>query len=142
VIMGLDANGATQTKNIEEVEVGDWVLSRSDADADGPLELKQVTAVHVTTVDHLWLLEIQEPDGTQETIRTTDEHPFWVEGLGWVKAKDLQVGQVSSDNYNPASATIRIQHDHGGSFFRECCPCRAQRDRGNTRRQAGTSGRF
>jgi intein/homing endonuclease len=29
-----------------------------------------------------------------ETLTTTLEHPFYVEGKGWVKAKDLQVGDA------------------------------------------------
>jgi intein/homing endonuclease len=27
-------------------------------------------------------------------ITTTDEHPFWVVGLGWVEAEDLEVGMI------------------------------------------------
>jgi intein/homing endonuclease len=65
--------------------------------------------VHVTVVARLRLIEIEERDGTRSTLRTTDEHPFYVlrsgepsssssptgggEGGGWVKAADLQAGQ-------------------------------------------------
>jgi hypothetical protein len=32
--------------------------------------------------------------GQVETVIATPEHPFWVEGAGWVPAKDLQFGDV------------------------------------------------
>lgn len=71
------------------IQVGDLVLTRDEHDEDAPLEQRDVTAVFVHTVEQLRLIEIVEADGTTETIRTTDEHPFWVEGIGWVKAGEL-----------------------------------------------------
>lgn len=38
------------------------------------------------------IVKVRDADGNVETIRTTDEHPFWVNGVGWVSAKDLTAG--------------------------------------------------
>ena len=92
VLVGYDASGNPVTRNIEDLQVGDTVLTRNQDDPDAPLEEHAVTAISVSPVDHLRLLEVQESDGTTETLRTTDEHPFWVKGLGWVKAADLVAG--------------------------------------------------
>ena len=75
-------------KNIEDIQVGDWVI------ADGPttpggIEAKQVLETFVRETDALVDLYV---DG--EVISTTGEHPFWVPDLGWVEAKDLVVGSL------------------------------------------------
>ena len=80
---------------VEELKEGDWVLSRDQHDPAGPVRRRRrrVARVFRKTVEHLRVLEIRGGDsGNVETIKTTDEHPFWVEGLGWVAAKDLAAG--------------------------------------------------
>jgi hypothetical protein len=102
------------------VQVGDWVLTRNQNDPSAPLERHQVTAVSVHTVDRLRLLEIQEADGSTETIRTTDEHPFWVKDVGWVKAGDLQVGQqllTTDGRLATLTATQSEAHPEGISVY-------------------------
>ncbi len=39
---------------------------------------------------------IQNADGSVETIDTTDSHPFYVQGQGWVSADDLTAGETLS----------------------------------------------
>jgi hypothetical protein len=75
-------------KPIEEFRVGDLVLSRAEEDADGPVVAKEVLEVFVRTgrVLHLHV-------GGQ-VIRTTAEHPFWVQGEGWLPAGQLRVGDL------------------------------------------------
>jgi hypothetical protein len=75
-------------KNIEDIKVGDWVIS-DDPNTIGEIEAKQVlnTFVRETTA----LVDIYI-DG--EVISTTGEHPFWTPDLGWVEAKDLHVGSL------------------------------------------------
>jgi hypothetical protein len=41
----------------------------------------------------LRVLEIEDESGNVETIRTTEEHPLWAVGQGWVNAGDLVEGQ-------------------------------------------------
>jgi len=74
------------SKAIEELRVGDLILSRSEFDPNGPIQAKVVEEVFIRTgrVLHLHL-------GGQ-VIGTTSEHPFFVEGRGWVPAGHLQPG--------------------------------------------------
>jgi Pretoxin HINT domain len=73
-------------KSIEDIKIGDWVLS-DDPNTPGGIEYKQVlqTFNHDTTS----LVDIYI-DG--EKITTTDTHPFWVQDVGWVAARDLNAG--------------------------------------------------
>ena len=74
------------TKNIEDIQVGDWVLA-DDPNTVGEIEYKQVLQTFARSATATIDLYI---DG--EKITTTEEHPFWVPGVGWVAAKDLNVG--------------------------------------------------
>jgi RHS repeat-associated protein len=74
------------TKNIEDIRVGDYVLA-DDPNTLGEIEYKQVLQTFVRSATVTIDLYI---DG--EKITTTEEHPFWVPDVGWVAAKDLNVG--------------------------------------------------
>ena len=39
-------------------------------------------------------MTIENAEGKQETIDSTPEHPFYVEGLGWVEASSLHAGMT------------------------------------------------
>lgn len=73
-------------KNIEDIQVGDWVVS-DDPNTPGEIEAKQVTDTFIRQTSGLVDLYV---DG--EVISTTGEHPFWTPDKGWVEAKDLEVG--------------------------------------------------
>jgi hypothetical protein len=75
-------------KNIEEFKPGDWVLSAPEFDPEAPPEPRQVEEVFT---NFLPLLNVQV---RSQTIRTTQEHPFYVRGKGWTAAKDLQPGDL------------------------------------------------
>ncbi len=62
-------------KNIEDIEVGDKVLSKNEE--TGEQDYKEVTALHRNEKDTTYKLSV----GNQ-IIETTDNHPFWVEGKG------------------------------------------------------------
>ena len=74
-------------KNIEDIEVGDKVLAKDENNPDGELAYKEVTALYRNQRDDIIKLHVGE-----HIIETTDNHPFWVEGKGWVFADELQVG--------------------------------------------------
>ncbi|KOP68476.1 hypothetical protein AMS62_26965 [Bacillus sp. FJAT-18019] len=74
-------------KNIEDIEVGDKVLAKDENNPDGELAYMEVTALYRNQRDDIIKLHVRE-----QVIETTDNHPFWVEGKGWVFADDLQVG--------------------------------------------------
>ncbi|MEZ2277233.1 MAG: polymorphic toxin-type HINT domain-containing protein [Microcoleus sp.] len=75
-------------KNIEDIQVGDWVIA-DDPTTPGGIEARQVLETFVRETDALVDLYV---DG--EVISTTGEHPFWVADKGWVEAKDLVVGSL------------------------------------------------
>ena len=60
------------------------------------MQEETVTAVQVHTVYALRDVTIQNADGSVETIDTTDSHPFYVQGQGWVSADDLTAGETLS----------------------------------------------
>ncbi|GIO86410.1 hypothetical protein J25TS5_33420 [Paenibacillus faecis] len=74
-------------KNIEDIEVGDKVLAKDENNPNGELAYKEVTALYRNQRDDIIKLHVGE-----QVIETTDNHPFWVEGKGWVFADELQVG--------------------------------------------------
>ncbi|MFN8707566.1 MAG: polymorphic toxin-type HINT domain-containing protein [Planctomyces sp.] len=79
------------TKNIEDIEAGDLVLAR-DEHGSG-IGLKPVKETYQRVSHHLRHLTFEAPNGTQQTLSTTDEHPFWsVTAEEFVEAGSLIVG--------------------------------------------------
>ncbi|MFJ6207364.1 polymorphic toxin-type HINT domain-containing protein [Lysinibacillus sp. NPDC092081] len=74
-------------KNIEDIEVGDMVLAKDENNPEGELAYKKVTNLYRNQRDDIIKLYVEE-----QIIETTDNHPFWVEGKGWVYADELQIG--------------------------------------------------
>ena len=79
---------------IETIEVGDYVLAEDTI--TGEKEYKRVLKVHVSQTTKLVHVTISDEDSseTDETINTTDNHPFYVEGKGWVAAIELEEGDI------------------------------------------------
>jgi RHS repeat-associated protein len=77
---------------IEDIQIGDKVLSKDEE--TGEIAYKEV----INTFDHESEQVYKLSVGNQ-IIETTFNHPFWVEGKGWVLARDLKVGDqlVQSD---------------------------------------------
>jgi RHS repeat-associated protein len=80
----LTADGYRQIKDIQE---GDLVYSENVE--TGEKGLKRVSKVFVREIKKLVHVYV---DG--EEIKTTDTHPFWVEGKGWIEAGELAGGDV------------------------------------------------
>jgi hypothetical protein len=74
-------------KNIEDIEVRDMVLAKDENNPNGELAYKEVTALYRNQRDDIIKLHVGE-----QIIKTTDNHPFWVEDKGWLFADELQVG--------------------------------------------------
>jgi intein/homing endonuclease len=74
---------------VEAIAQGDEVASRHESDdpVAGAVEWKAVEATFRRTGR---VLHLHFPDG--ELIRTTPEHPFFVEGKGWAAAGALKEG--------------------------------------------------
>jgi RHS repeat-associated protein len=75
-------------KAIEDFQPGDRILSRSEHDPQGPVEVKEVvdTFVRVSLI-----LELQVGG---KVIRTTAEHPFYAADRGWLPAGQLREGDL------------------------------------------------
>ncbi|MDR2111892.1 MAG: hypothetical protein LBQ62_02130 [Candidatus Accumulibacter sp.] len=82
-------------KSIEDIQVGDWVLS-SPEDGSGKPEYKRV----LKTIRHekKTLRKIAFGWNPQRmglsTMAATGNHPFWVEGIGWTRADKLKNGDL------------------------------------------------
>jgi hypothetical protein len=80
------------SKAIELFQPGERLWSRDESDPEGPLVLKVMEEVfqRLGQVLHLHV--------GGKVIRTTAEHPFWVDGKGWLPAGELQVGDLLSSH--------------------------------------------
>ena len=86
---------------IEDVRIGDMVLTQDES--TGGLEVHEVTDEIVIEAAALLDVTLHHQDGAVEVIRTTDEHPFWVESplvigrksgpTGWRRADGLRPGE-------------------------------------------------
>ncbi len=72
-------------KAIENIKPGDYVWSENPETNEKAL--KKVKKIFVREKDSIIRLTING-----EVIETTDEHPFYVEGQGFTRARDLNVG--------------------------------------------------
>ncbi len=75
---------------IENIDMGDLVYSHNSATEQS--QLKLVTELFLTEGKPLYELVLKSKASTLETIKVTDNHPFWVEGKGWVNSAQLVQG--------------------------------------------------
>nr|WP_240927233.1 polymorphic toxin-type HINT domain-containing protein [Paenibacillus thiaminolyticus] len=94
-------------KPIEEIEVGDKVLAKEDE--TGEMAYKEVEWLFQRDVEETYNITVGD-----EVITTTDEHPFWIVGKGWMESKDLVVGDVltTSDGNEIAIDKIEVKKEH------------------------------
>ncbi|MEQ9367116.1 MAG: TIGR04388 family protein, partial [Leptospirales bacterium] len=85
---GTGENGGNY-KRIENLEIGDTVLSWDEGTRTVSEKIVIETFVH----DVSYLFEVTYENGS--LIETTWNHPFYVEGLGWVDAENLKIGDRS-----------------------------------------------
>ena len=79
------------TKNIEDIKEGDVVLSRSDSDNPNTKPVpRKVVRTFVNRVEGTVLVRFEGG----RTVETTEEHPFYVDGKGFVRAGSLIVGDA------------------------------------------------
>ncbi len=92
-----DVETSEGPKDISAIQIGDYVLAWDET--RGTLGYYEVTnAFHHTDA------VVTEVILSGEWIETTPEHPFYVEGEGWVYAEDLQIG----DEVRQADGTTGI----------------------------------
>ncbi len=88
---------------IEKLKAGDAVYSYNEI--TGAIEIKKV----ITLAEHQ-STEILEIVIGSETISVTEEHPFYVIGKGWIKAKDIIINdECKSYNGKPVLKVLSIK---------------------------------
>jgi RHS repeat-associated protein len=95
-------------KRIEDIAVGDVVLSRSSDTTQTATPVKQiVTQTFVREADTVLDIRLG-----RETITATPEHPFWVEGSGWTPARQLRRGSslVTKDGSVVTIDSVTTRH--------------------------------
>jgi len=79
------------TRAIERIKPGDFVKSRNPE--TGMTEAKRVLQTTIRQTEATLTLSLTDSrTGHVEAITTTSEHPFYVDGKGFVKAGDLGIG--------------------------------------------------
>lgn len=73
-------------------DVVEGTLVQSLNETSGAFELKPVVAVLLNPGRPLYRLTLRAPNGQQTDMEVTDNHPFWVEGQGWVESLKLVAG--------------------------------------------------
>lgn len=115
------------TREIQYIKVGDEVLSRNEVTGEQAYRRVTNTFVHYekaildVTIDatgnmaplprnqnERFTKEYQAILDWRTTIRATPEHPFWVNGVGWVPAGSLQPGQEVEICYDLNTEDINL----------------------------------
>ena len=88
------------------------MLSRDEHDINGEVQAREVEEVFRRTAQ---VLEIRVG---HESIRTTDEHPFWVVDKGWTVARELVTGDhLTSMSGQPVPITEIIDTQEWAEVF-------------------------
>jgi hypothetical protein len=86
-VAGTLVRTADGERPIEDLRAGDKVWARNLVTGTDELHLVEETFVRqATTLYHLTI--------AGNVVTTTDEHPFMVQNMGWILARDLQPGDV------------------------------------------------
>ena len=89
---------------IEEIEVGDKVLSEDET--TGEVAVKTVTETYINETDELIHIGVNG-----ETISATPSHPFYVDKLGWTLARSLRAGDVLVLSNGELVTVEWVQHE-------------------------------
>ncbi|MDB5342830.1 MAG: tandem-95 repeat protein [Schlesneria sp.] len=78
---------------IETLKKGDLVLAREEFGSI--VKLQQIEETFQRVSDHLRVLTFTDSSGATHTLKTTDEHPFWIGGQNrFVNASELELGDA------------------------------------------------
>lgn len=85
-------------KPIEQVKESDLVWSRHESTFE--YDYKPVVSTAKFQNKQIYEVTVQNEQGQQESYQTTEEHPFWVDGSGWIPASALFKGMKLVDRNN------------------------------------------
>ena len=94
-------------KPIEAIEVGDLVLARDEV--TGETALKPVTDLIRRHDRIIWEVEVSDTAGVVHTFRTTDDHPWWLAGIGWARTDELEPGLAISTSDGRGVRVVAIR---------------------------------
>jgi hypothetical protein len=89
-------------KPIEQIQVGDWVLSKPES-GEGENAYKRVTKTVSFDEKEVWTISFSEKDVCDPNVESlyydrdctrivaTPNHPFWVIGKGWTALRDIRI---------------------------------------------------
>ena len=75
---------------IEELEVGDFVLSKNTD--TGRTTYKTITDLIPAHERVIWEVSLNGLNGERELFETTNDHPWWIAGQGWKTTNELVAG--------------------------------------------------
>lgn len=119
-VAGTKVHTADGTKPIQKIKIGDQVWAKNLT--NGKNELRTVTGLFHKHTDQVMTITVT--DGAKITV--TQEHPFYVMGIGWVMSGDLRVGDplaqrdggsttITDIDVRPADTTVynfTVDGDH------------------------------
>jgi len=82
-------------KSISDIKVGDLVVAKHQD--TGEVSYKPVIELLRYENRSFYSLSLMASDGRLTQLDVTDDHPFWVEKIGWVESGDLQPGMLVQD---------------------------------------------
>ena len=112
---------------IDELRPGDHVYARNME--TGAVESQPVTNAFAYQGREIHYLTTRSGAGDFETVAVSDNHPFWVDGTGWVDSGDLEPGMllrdangqevfvVSVEAQGFSETTFNIEVDEHHNFF-------------------------
>ena len=110
------ANG--KTKRIEDVRVGDEVVA-TDPET-GKTSKRKVTRLHSNEDRDLTDMVVRAEDGTEQTLHTTQNHPFWsVTRREWVEASALRSGELLRTAAGPTVMVLAVTSFAGERWMRD-----------------------
>ncbi len=79
-------------EEIQFLTVGDLVLARCEE--TGEISSRRITKCSTRDSESVLYVVTQSDIAGTDTVGTTAEHPFWVQGRGWVEARSLSAGNL------------------------------------------------
>ncbi|BBB64202.1 hypothetical protein UNDKW_5929 (plasmid) [Undibacterium sp. KW1] len=114
-------------KAIDQLTVGERVLSMSEETSE--ITYKGVVRTMRIPDKEIYRISVSGNNNDIEVIRATENHPFWLEGTGWVQAGDLQaddklttpegqvVGVVAVENESATETVYNIEVADFHTYF-------------------------
>lgn len=106
-VAGTKIHTADGLKNIEDIQLGDLIWSREEF--GDKYAYRPVVATKITEQQALYEVVVQNAQGQMEHYQTTEEHPFHVTDIGWLKASLLEKGMKLLDLQGKPSLEVVSQ---------------------------------